>query len=92
MDGEQRPGEKLDGERRMSARKRVLKTGRIIFNDKRSTIDCTIRNLTPSGALLVVKSLIGIPPHFDLSVDSDATHHKASVIWKRDNQLGVKFD
>lgn len=79
------------GDRRQAPRTRVLKKGRIVFNQKRSVIDCTVRNLTSAGAMLIVKSLIGIPDRFDLRVDSDAASHAASVVWKRDNQLGVKF-
>jgi hypothetical protein len=65
------------GERRSWPRTRVLKKGRIVFNQRRSAIDCTIRNLSPAGALLIVKSLIGIPDRFDLSVDSDAVTRRA---------------
>jgi hypothetical protein len=91
MDDDRGRVEGREDERRLWPRTRVLKKGRIVFNQKRSVIDCTIRNLSPAGALLIVKSLIGIPDRFDLSVDSDAASHAASVIWKRDNQLGVKF-
>lgn len=91
MEADRRQGERRQGERRLWPRTRVLKKGRIVFNQRRSVIDCTIRNLSPAGAMLVVKSLIGIPDRFDLSIDSDAVSHAASVIWKRDNQLGVKF-
>jgi hypothetical protein len=91
MEDDRRQGEGREGERRMWPRTRVLKKGRIVFNERRSVIDCTIRNLSPAGALLVVRSLVGIPDRFDLSNDSDAVHYEASVIWKRDNQIGVKF-
>jgi hypothetical protein len=36
-------------------------------------IDCTVRNLSDGGALLLVNSLIGIPDSFDLTIDSDST-------------------
>ena len=91
MDDDRTNGARRQGERRLWPRTRVLKKGRIVFNQRRSVIDCTIRNLSAAGALLIVKSLVGIPDRFDLSVDSDAVNHAASVIWKRANQLGVKF-
>jgi hypothetical protein len=80
-----------EDKRRASPRKRTLKTGRIVFNNKRSVIDCTVRNVSAGGALLAVQSLIGIPDSFDLMIDSDTTTHPARVMWKRDGQLGVKF-
>jgi hypothetical protein len=91
MQDDRRQGERREGERRVWPRTRVLKKGRIVFNERRSVIDCTIRNLSPAGALLIVRSLIGIPDCFDLSIDSDAVNHAARVIWKRDDQIGVKF-
>jgi hypothetical protein len=36
-------------------------------------IDCTVRNLSDGGALLLVNSLIGIPDSFELTIDSDST-------------------
>ena len=77
--------------RKVLPRKRTLKKGRIVFNERRSTIDCTVRNLSAQGALLLVATLVGIPDSFDLTIDSDMARHRASVVWKRDGQLGVKF-
>jgi hypothetical protein len=41
---------------------------------------------------LLVNSLIGIPDSFDLTIDSDSTTFAANVMWKREGQLGVKFE
>ena len=77
--------------RRPPPRQRTLKKGRIVFNDRNSTIDCTIRNLSPWGALLLVPNIAGVPDRFDLINESDGTEHQARAIWKREGQLGVKF-
>jgi hypothetical protein len=77
--------------RRPPPRQRTLKKGRIVFNDRHSTIDCTVRNLSPWGALLVVGSLATVPDHFIFINDSDGTEHEARVIWRRENQIGVQF-
>jgi hypothetical protein len=77
--------------RRPPPRQRTLKKGRIVFNNRNSTIDCTVRNLSPWGALLLVPNLIGVPDRFDLIIDSDGIEQPARVIWKREGQLGVKF-
>jgi len=76
-------------DRRGSPRRRTLKDGRIVFNDCRSLIDCTIRNLSAHGALLLVPSIAGIPPDFDLHIDG--TCHSAHVVWKRIDSLGVTW-
>ena len=36
-------------ERRTVPRTRILRGGKILFNDKRSVIDCTVRNLSEVG-------------------------------------------
>jgi hypothetical protein len=50
-------------------RKRVLKAGIIEFAG--GGIDCTVRNLSDTGAALSVKSPVGIPNEFNLVVASD---------------------
>ena len=53
-------------ERRKVPRSRTLKSGKIIVHAHTSLVDCTVRNLSSKGALLVVASLVGIPEKFDL--------------------------
>ena len=36
-------------------------------------IDCIVRNLSSSGALLVLPSVFGVPETFDLLMDSDGS-------------------
>ena len=53
-------------EKRKTQRHRVLKGARIVFNYGRSTIACTIRNISETGALLKVASPVGVPDQFML--------------------------
>ena len=55
-------------ERRRDHRNRTLKSGRIVFNDGQSVIDCIVRNLSDSGACLQVNSTAGIRQAFELFV------------------------
>ncbi len=81
----------MEERRQPATRTRTLKRGRVVFNDGRSVIDCVVRNLSPSGALLVLPNLLGVPEKFDLHIDSDRTRHVARTIWRADGKLGVKF-
>ncbi len=56
------------GQRR-SRRMRVLKGARIVFNDHRSVINCTVRNFSESGALLLLPSVVAVPNEFELWID-----------------------
>ena len=77
-------------ERRGKARHRVLKAGTIEFGGG-GAIDCTIRNLSGTGAALDVSSPVGIPDHFSLFVQADGTHLACSVIWRKEKRIGVRF-
>jgi hypothetical protein len=79
------------GEKRTVPRRRVLKGGRIVFNNGRSTIDCTVRNLSPGGAKLGVASVVGIPDTFSLLVSGTEAPRACRVAWRRANELGVSF-
>ena len=50
-------GRRTPGERRV----RTLKRARIIFNNGFAVFDCTLRNISPSGALIDIPSMLGIP-------------------------------
>jgi hypothetical protein len=77
-------------ERRTVARNRTLKSGKIRVNIRTSMIDCTIRNLSQKGALLLVPSIIDIPDQFTLEM-SDRTRRDCRVTWRGDNRIGVEF-
>jgi hypothetical protein len=76
-------------ERRMAPRSRVLKTGRLVLSEKAPKLECTIRNLSESGALLQVSSTFGIPADFDLFIGSE--RQSCHVVWRTDTRLGVAF-
>ena len=81
----------MTDEHRASPRQRTLKGGRIVINDGFSTFQCTVRNLSETGARLKVASIIGIPETFQLVMD-DGRKFACLVAWKTETEIGVKFD
>lgn len=77
-------------ENRTVQRRPTLKGGRIVFNGGRSTIDCTVRNLSNKGAKLQVSSVVGIPDTFDLLLNNSA-RQPCRVVWRTLKELGVEF-
>lgn len=75
--------------RRNHRRLRVLKGARIVFNERRSVIDCTVRDLSPGGALLLLPSTAGIPNEFELWVDN--AFHTAHIIRKGNSRIAVAW-
>ncbi|HEY4406633.1 MAG TPA: PilZ domain-containing protein [Xanthobacteraceae bacterium] len=76
-------------EQRASPRRRVLKTGQIVFSDKVPKLACTIRNLSKAGACLQVSTTVGMPASFGLLIDG--VRHSCHVIWRTQTRLGVTF-
>jgi hypothetical protein len=68
---------------------RTLKSGKIIFNHQTSVVDCTIRNVSDTGACLHVNSVVGIPESFDLLMDD--IKRSCNVKWRTTNRMGVSF-
>jgi hypothetical protein len=77
-------------ETRRETRHRVLKAGSISFSG--GAIDCTVRNLSTTGAALDVTSQTGVPEKFTLAVPGDALHLPCHVVWRKAYKIGVRFD
>lgn len=74
-----------------SARRRVLKAGRIIFNNRSSTIDCTVRSIGETGAGLDIISASGVPERFRLAIRSDNFETECRVVAQTERHLEVEF-
>ena len=79
-----------DTEHRVAQRRTTLKGGMIVFNNGRSSIDCTVRNLSGRGAKLMVASAIGIPDSFDLVLPT-TLKQPCRVAWRKAKEIGVSF-
>ncbi len=80
----------MQDERRATIRHRVLKGGKIAMNEGFSVIDCTVRNLSTTGAMLRVTSVVGIPDAFQL-VMSDGQKFDCVVQRRTGTDIGVSF-
>jgi zona occludens toxin (predicted ATPase) len=80
----------MSGDNRDTQRHRTLKGGRIVVNGGFSTFDCTIRNLSETGAKLEVTSSLPIPQRFELALH-DGRRFACEVAWRTETEIGVKF-
>ena len=76
-------------EKRIIPRKKVLKAGTIAFGG--AAINCTVRNLSGTGAMLEVESPLGIPRQFVLDIAADHFRRECRVAWIQERRLGVVF-
>jgi hypothetical protein len=76
--------------KRISDRRRMLKSGKIVFNQSSSVIDCAVRDVSRTGATLKVQNAIAVPEKFELHWGGNV--QRCTVIWRRLPSLGVAFD
>ena len=70
---------------RANPRQRVLKKAAIEFNGETGavSINCTVWNISKTGACLSVISSPGIPDFFDLVMPSDYSRRACRVVWRK---------
>ena len=78
-------------EHRTIPRHRTYKAARIAFGGGRAVISCLVRNISDTGACLGVPTPIGIPESFNLVFDSGEPSRMCQVTWRKEKQIGVKF-
>lgn len=74
-----------------SSRRRVLKAGTIIFNDRKSTLNCTVRSLGTASANLAVSSSAAVPPDFILAIPAESFETRCRVLSQDKHHLEVEF-
>jgi hypothetical protein len=78
-------------EERRSERARTLFGAQIIFNNHMSTVDCVIRNISSSGASLVLADTLSAPNEFELHIPQKGRSYRARVVWRGGEGIGVEF-
>jgi hypothetical protein len=68
----------------------MLKAGTIEFGG--GGIDCTVRNLSETGAQLEAVTPLFIPDRFMLFIQSDQFKRPARIVWRKDKRIGVTFE
>jgi len=77
--------------RRSSNRLRTLLEARIVFNNRFSLIECTVRNLSQTGARIAFPHPIEIPPEFELEIPKRKISVRAKVVWSDGKEHGIRF-
>jgi diguanylate cyclase (GGDEF)-like protein len=74
-----------------TAKRRVLKAGRIVFNNRHSTVDCTIRSLGDQGAGIDVWNAHDVPDRFRLMIGAESRERDCKVLSRADKHVEVDF-
>ena len=85
------PAEVHSTERRRIARQKSFLRGMIYFNNRRSVVDCLIRDISPYGARLIFSDTVTTPDTLDLYIPQKEQTLRAHVIWRVGHEVGVAF-
>jgi hypothetical protein len=78
-------------ERRKSARQKSFLRGCIYFNNRRSALDCLVRDISSTGARLIFSDTVTIPDVVDLYIPQKEQTLRAQVHWRHGDEVGVGF-
>ncbi|NNE23322.1 MAG: PilZ domain-containing protein [Rhizobiales bacterium] len=76
---------------RSANRAKTLRSGKIIYNNKMSVSDCSIRDISETGCRISMESTAGIPKNFLLHIVNGDVRHECEVAWRSSTAMGVKF-
>jgi hypothetical protein len=75
-------------DRRRGSRRKVLKVGRAFWPNADSS-ECLVHNVSEEGAQLQLRGVV--PNVFDLLIEGDSWLRTCSVVWRKANRVGVRF-
>ena len=76
-------------ERRENMRRRMCKRAAVEFNG--GSIDCVLKDVSPTGACVRIASPVGVPETVHLRIFSEERVYTARVVWRRSDCLGLVF-
>src|SRR6201991_6067 len=83
--------ERRTEERRRVARQKSFLRGMIYFNNRRSAVDCLVRDISPYGARLIFSDAVTTPDVLDLYIPQKEQTLRVQVIWRHGQEAGVSF-
>lgn len=77
-------------QQRTAPRMRALKGAKIIFENRASTMDCTVRNISDTGVKIALAAPTVLPDQFFLRLE-DGREFRCIVRWRKMAEFGVEF-
>jgi len=78
-------------DRRQSVRDKVFYGAVAEINERGSTMDCVVRNISEGGACVEFGDAVHLPEEMNLSVARKGRSFLARLIWRQANKVGLAF-
>ena len=75
-----------------AVRTRTFLKGVVYYNNRGIWIDCTIRDLSDSGAKIEFASLVTVPDLIELHIPQKQRTYRARVMRRESYEIGVSFE
>lgn len=79
-------------EHRHAPRIRSFLRGEILHSNGNSKTECTIRDISDTGARLQVPSSVTLPECFDLVIPQKGTSERVRIVWNHGGEIGVLYE
>lgn len=76
---------------RAAARRRTLKGARIVYPGGFHSVFCRIRDISATGAQLILEEQTAMPDRFTLVIDRGEATHECHLVWQKGDKAGVSF-
>jgi hypothetical protein len=81
----------MKDERRASRRQKSFLRGIVYFDKRRTQMACMVRDLSESGARIVLSQAIALPDLIELQIPQREEMVSARVQWRRADEIGLAF-
>jgi len=78
-------------ERRSAPRQKSFIRGLVLYNHRRLSMDCIIREFSNIGARLAFSEPAALPDAFEVHVPSRNEYFQARAIWHKGNEIGIAW-
>jgi PilZ domain len=76
-------------ERRANPRHKTFIKARIYFNNRLSSMDCIVREVSEHGSRLEFSEKVALPDVFELYLPNKDEYFQAHVMWRKGNNIGI---
>lgn len=76
---------------RTAPRSRVLKGAKIVGMDNWTVMDCTVRDISETGAKLLCGEPLAVANVFRFLLPAENSIRNARVVWRREGMVGIEF-
>jgi hypothetical protein len=81
----------MNDERRASRRQKSFLRGVVYFDKRRTQMACMVRDLSDSGARIVLSQAIALPDLIELQIPQREEMVSARIQWRRADEIGLAF-